>query len=267
MTRATPRPDALVGALPLAGERHPLNRDYDRWLTRGNAAALATGLVLFASWWFWSGRTPAVAPQRPVRLVRYTELTMPPSIAAPAPPQVQVQVQAQAARAVAPPTIAIPEPVPVAEAEETTTPTQDELAPDLPPPVTDDFGVGSGDSLVVGGGGGGAPGGVPGGTGEGDGLPSPEDFVAVESEPERLRMDEPVYPPVAVEAGVEGTVIVQALVSKEGRVLKARVLEGPEMLHASAIACARTAIFRPAMAQNKPVDVWVVMPITFKLRK
>ena len=262
MTVRAAHTEALTGALPLAGERHPLNRDYARWLSRGNAAALATGLVLFAAWWLWSGRKPAEPPRAPVRLVRFTELTVPPSIAAPAPPQIQIQVSA--ARAVAPPTIAIPEPVPVAEAEETTVATQEEMAaPDLPVTATPgDFGVGSGDSLVVGSGAGGV-----GGEGEGDEHPSPEDFVAVDSEPERLRMDQPVYPEVAVQAGVEGTVIVQALVSKEGRVLKARVLEGHEMLQESAIACAKTAIFRPALAQHKPVEVWVVMPITFKLRK
>jgi len=122
-----------------------------------------------------------------------------------------------------------------------------------------DFGLGGGDSLVVGG--------EPGdGTG-GDEHPAPEDFIAVESDPERLRMDPPVYPQVAVDAGVEGTVIVQALVSRDGKVLKVRVLDGPEMLHESAIVCAKTAIFRPALTQNKPVEVWVVMPITFKLRR
>ncbi|HEX7881044.1 MAG TPA: energy transducer TonB [Candidatus Eisenbacteria bacterium] len=265
MTPTTPRTDVLTGPLPLAGERHPLNRDYVRWLTRGNATALGTGLVLFAAWWLWSGRKPVEPVARPVRLVRYAELSEPPSIAAPAPPQIQVQVAA--ARAVAAPTIAIPEPVPMAEVQDTTIATQEEMAAsDIPAPVTTDaFGVGSGDSLVVGGAGGG--GGGIGGEGEGDGHPSPEDFVAVESDPERLRMDTPVYPPVALQAGVEGTVMVQALVSKEGKVLKVRVLEGPEMLHESAIACAKTAIFRPALAQNKPVEVWVVMPITFKLRK
>jgi protein TonB len=263
MTPAAARSDALTGALPLAGERHPLNRDYVRWLTRGNAAALGVGLAVFLAWWLWNGRTPPEPPRRPVRLVRYTELSVPPSIAAPAPPQMAVSI----ARAVAPPTIAVPEPVPVAEAEETTVATQEEMAaPDAPVAVTgEDFGVGSGDSLVMGGGGG--AGGVLG-VGDGDGdHPSPEDFVAVDSDPERLRMDAPVYPPVAVEAGVEGTVIVQALITKEGKVLKVRVLEGPEMLHESAIACAKTAIFRPALAQNQPVEVWVVMPITFKLRK
>lgn len=240
-------------ALPLTGEQHPLNREFVRWMIWGSATALLLGLALFLAWIILNARQEAAPVERSVRLVRYTELGVPPSIARPAPPQLRI------AQAVAPPSIGVPEPVPAVEAEVPTIATQTEMTEELTSQSTSDFGLGGGDSLVVGG--------EPGiGTG-GDEHPAPEDFIAVESDPERLRMDSPVYPAVAVDAGVEGTVIVQALVSREGKVLKARVLDGPEMLHESAIACAKTAIFRPALTQNKPVEVWVVMPITFKLRK
>ena len=238
--------------LPLTGEQHPLNREFVRWMSWASATALLLGLALFLLWILWNSRQEAPPAARPIRLVRYTDLGVPPSIARPAPPQLNI------AQAVAPPSIGVPEPVPVMEAEAPTIATQTEMTEEIPSQSTGDFGMGGGDSLVVGG---------ESGSGTGDEHPSPEDFIAVESDPERLRMDPPVYPKVAVDAGVEGTVIVQALISREGKVLKARVLDGPEMLHEAAIACARTAIFRPALTQNKPVEVWVVMPITFKLRK
>ena len=48
--------------------------------------------------------------------------------------------------------------------------------------------------------------------------PAPDDFVAVDEEPVRLRIDPPVYPDVALPAGVEGTVLVRVLVGKNGKV-------------------------------------------------
>jgi len=95
--------------------------------------------------------------------------------------------------------------------------------------------------------------------------PSPEEFVAVEEEPVRLRIDPPIYPEVATQAGVEGTVLVRALVGKDGRVRDCIVLDGPDMLRSAAVACAKTAVFKPALLQHKPVEVWVMIPITFKL--
>lgn len=237
--------------LPLTGEAHPLNREFVRWMSWSNGIVVLLGLALFLLYALLSAQKTTEPVARSVRIVRYTDLGVPPSIARPAPPQLNV------AQAVAPPSIGVPEPVPIVEAETPTIATQTEMSEALPDPTATGFGSGTGDSLVIEG----EPGGVV------DELPAPDDFVLVESEPERLRMDPPVYPKVAIDAGVEGTVIVQALVSKEGKVLRARALDGPQMLHDAAIACAKTAVFRPALTQNKPVDVWVVMPITFRLRQ
>ncbi len=89
----------------------------------------------------------------------------------------------------------------------------------------------------------------------------------MEEEPVRLRIAPPVYPEVATQAGVEGTVMVRALVGKDGKVKDCIVLDGPEMLKAAAITCAKTAVFKPALLQHKPVEVWVMIPMTFKLHQ
>ena len=99
-----------------------------------------------------------------------------------------------------------------------------------------------------------------------DTRPSPKEFVAVEEEPIRISIDPPVYPDMAMSAGIEGTVLVRALVGKDGKVKDAIVIEGHELLKGAAIDCAKTAVFRPALLQHRPVEVWVMMPITFKLR-
>lgn len=98
------------------------------------------------------------------------------------------------------------------------------------------------------------------------GWPSPDDIIVVEKEPELVMMQQPVYPEIAREAGLEGTVLVRMLVDTEGAVRDVRVLQSVLGFEEAAVAAARTAVFRPAMQQDRPVAVWVVMPIEFRLR-
>lgn len=248
----------LTGAahLPLSGEEHPLRREFNRWLTWSNGIALALGLLAFALWYVASRTKPKEAPvAREVKIVRYADLGVPPSIS-----RAQVSVpQIKIARAVAPPSIGVPEPVPDVQASSTTIATQEQMGETVAPVSVGDMGGvgGTGDTLVV------AP--VAGELGEQS--PSPEDFVAVEEDPVRLRIEPAVYPDVALNAKVEGTVLVRALVGKDGIVKKTLVVDGHEMLRGAAVACAKTAVFKPAMIQNKPVEVWVMLPITFKMPK
>jgi len=69
------------------------------------------------------------------------------------------------------------------------------------------------------------------------------------------------------DAGIDGTVMVRVFVGLNGHVKDARVVEGSPMLHEPALASARTAFFKPAMQGTHPVEVWVVIPITFSLRE
>jgi protein TonB len=110
---------------------------------------------------------------------------------------------------------------------------------------------GEGDSLVV---------------DTGGGLPGPEDYVAFEKEPELVRAPEPEYPEIAREAGVEGTVLVRVLVGEDGFVKEMMIIQSVPMLDEAAAAAAETAIFKPALQKDKPVAVWMVIPIEFQLR-
>jgi TonB family protein len=76
----------------------------------------------------------------------------------------------------------------------------------------------------------------------------------------------PSYPREARAAGVQGTVIVQALVDKEGRVRETLVIRSIPPLDRAAIECVRGWTFEPARADGKPVAVWVAVPIKFALR-
>jgi periplasmic protein TonB len=240
--------------LPLTGEQHPLRREFARWLVWACAGALLLGLAIFGAWNWWTHRTPEPVPvSRQVKIVRYTDLGVPPSIARPAPPQINV-AQEVARIAAPPPAIAVPEPVADERAATQTIATVAEMAEALEPVALSDlgFGEGGGDSLVV--------------DIDVDTSPSPHEFIVVDEEPVRIRIDPPVYPDVARAAQIEGTVIVRVLVGKDGRVRDVIVVEGSEALRDAADRCARTSVWRPALVDGRPVEVWVMMPITFRLR-
>ena len=71
---------------------------------------------------------------------------------------------------------------------------------------------------------------------------------------------------VARASETEGTVLIRALVGKDGRVKDWVVIEGPAVLVDAAVVSARSAVFRPALLRHRPVEVWVMLPITFRLR-
>ena len=119
------------------------------------------------------------------------------------------------------------------------------------------------------------------GNGDNDGLTSPGPgsegwtpsrpeppaiFLFVEVPPELVSLVAPAYPELAREAGVEGTVLVEVLVSELGQVLEATVKQGLPLLDEAALAAASSALFRPAQQSGRPVRTRVVIPIEFSLR-
>jgi protein TonB len=234
--------------LPLTGEAHPLNRETGKWLYWGSGGALMVGLLLFGMWTAWSRAEKREPVVRQVKIVRYTELGVPPSLSRQVKPVVP---HVEIAAAVAPPKIGVPEPVPDEMAPTPTIATQSEMKEALEPVTVSDLGGAVGETLVV--------------QDDVERSPAPDEFVAVEEQPVRIRIDPPVYPDMARQAGVEGTVLVRALVGKDGKVKDCLILDGQTMLRDAAIACAKTAFFRPALTHQQPVEVWVIIPVTFKL--
>jgi len=97
--------------------------------------------------------------------------------------------------------------------------------------------------------------------------PLPGEFVYTDELPTLAHGVKPVYPDIAREAGVEGTVKLQLLVGLDGHVLRALVRPGGSvpMLDEAAIAAALATVFTPALANNRPVKVWVAQDYCFKL--
>lgn len=98
--------------------------------------------------------------------------------------------------------------------------------------------------------------------------PEPEAYVYVEELPNPVIEVPPVYPELAREARVEGTVLARLLVGGDGRVLDVRIEPGHSipLLDAAAEEAARRWVFTPALANGRAVMVWVAVPFRFRLQ-
>ena len=94
-----------------------------------------------------------------------------------------------------------------------------------------------------------------------------DDFIAVEVQAERIYYEEPTYPRLAEQAGIEGTVWVKAAVGKDGTVKSAVVYKssGTESLDEAAVEAAWKCKFKPAIQNGRPVVTWVAWPYNFEL--
>jgi protein TonB len=93
-------------------------------------------------------------------------------------------------------------------------------------------------------------------------------FIPYDDPPQPLSRIRPVYPEIAQEAGIEGTVVVQVFVDKKGRVKDTIILKGiPNTgLDEAAISAIRKTRFRPAKQRERPVGVWISIPVNFRLK-
>ena len=77
-----------------------------------------------------------------------------------------------------------------------------------------------------------------------------------------------VYPNVAVQANIEGRVVVQFVINREGNVTNPIVLRGiGGGCDEEALRVIMLAKFRPGMQRGKPVPVKYTIPILFKMAK
>ncbi|MCF7803813.1 MAG: TonB family protein [Candidatus Marinimicrobia bacterium] len=76
------------------------------------------------------------------------------------------------------------------------------------------------------------------------------------------------YPEIAQEAGIEGTVIVQAFINKNGDVEEVVIVKGiPKTgLNEAAINAVKKTKWKPAQQRDRAVGVWYSIPIVFRLK-
>lgn len=175
------------------------------------------------------------------RVIRMETLPPPPPLSsAPPPPVIPINQE------IVKPTIGTPVPVPDSQAPEQTIMTQAELQATLAP-----VGLGRAgkDSIFI----------------ASDDLPAEGEFVYYEDEPVPITQPSPPYPEFAREAQIQGTVILHVLVGKDGRVKNVKVIRSVTGLNEAAVGAIKKWVFKPALSNNKPVAVWVEIPMKFSL--
>lgn len=75
----------------------------------------------------------------------------------------------------------------------------------------------------------------------------------------------PEYPDIAKITHTQGTVVVDAIISRAGAIESAQVLSGPPMLRAAALEAVRQARYRPFLLNGQPTEVQTTVTIVFRM--
>ena len=76
---------------------------------------------------------------------------------------------------------------------------------------------------------------------------------------------EPVYPPIARQARVSGTVEIEAVIGVDGHLREIHVKSGPALLIKAATDAVRQWVYEPTTLNGVPVEVVGVILVTFRL--
>ncbi|MCI0350078.1 MAG: energy transducer TonB [Acidobacteriales bacterium] len=125
---------------------------------------------------------------------------------------------------------------------------------------------------------GGVPGGVPGGAAGGviGGIIGSTSVPRIAA-PQRVRVSQgvteglltrkvqPTYPPLAKTARIQGDVVLNAVISKNGSIENLRVMSGHPMLVTSALDAVKQWKYRPYILNGEPVEVETTITVKFTL--
>jgi len=127
---------------------------------------------------------------------------------------------------------------------------------------------------------GGVPGGIPGGQMGGviGGIISSTPVAVPKvATPQRIRVSQgvsqglkvrdvkPAYPPLARQARISGTVVLHALISKDGSIENLTLISGHPMLAPAAIDAVKQWKYRPYLLNGEPVEVETEVQVNFTL--
>ena len=127
---------------------------------------------------------------------------------------------------------------------------------------------------------GGVPGGVPGGSMNGvigSVLSSTPVAVPKIATPTRVRVSSgvsqgllvhrvsPTYPPLARQARIQGVVVLQAQISKDGSIQNLQLISGHPMLAPAAIEAVKQWKYKPYLLNGEPVEVDTQVQVNFTL--
>jgi TonB family protein len=74
-----------------------------------------------------------------------------------------------------------------------------------------------------------------------------------------------VYPPIAKTAHISGTVVLHAIIAKDGTIEQLKVVSGPPLLLKSAMDAVQQWVYRPTLANGDPVRVDTTISVVYTL--
>jgi TonB family protein len=80
-----------------------------------------------------------------------------------------------------------------------------------------------------------------------------------------ISQPQPVYPPIAKAAHVQGLVVLHAIISKQGTIESLNVVSGPAMLQAAAVDAVKQWRYTPYLINGAPTEVDTTININFTL--
>ncbi len=95
---------------------------------------------------------------------------------------------------------------------------------------------------------------------------TPVHFVDYDDPPIPLTPITPVYPDRAKDMKIQGTVVLEVEVLKDGSIRNIHVRRSVIGLDDAAIAAVRKVRFQPGRSSGHPVDVLLVVPVEFRLK-
>jgi protein TonB len=81
----------------------------------------------------------------------------------------------------------------------------------------------------------------------------------------RTRVVQPVYPPLAKSARIQGTVILDAVIAKDGTIQNLTVKSGNALLIGAAVEAVKQWVYQPTLLNNEPVEVSTEIEVHFTL--
>ena len=77
----------------------------------------------------------------------------------------------------------------------------------------------------------------------------------------------PIYPPDAKKARIQGTVVLDAVISKTGQVDSLKVASGPSELQQSSLDAVRQWRYKPFLLNGDPIEVKTTISVVYSLKK
>jgi protein TonB len=76
---------------------------------------------------------------------------------------------------------------------------------------------------------------------------------------------QPVYPAIARAARVQGAVVMEAVISRTGKIENLHAISGPQMLRTAALTAVEAARYQPYLLNGEPTDVQTTITVIFQL--